>query len=73
MGRVVRGAEVLRPPGGERLRLIAPREEGQLLGILAQGGQPLGGLVQRLFPGDLLELARPALAGAQQGLHQPGW
>ncbi len=43
MRGVVRRAELLRPETGERLRLVAAGEEGELLGR---------GLADRLEPGD---------------------
>ena len=68
---VVDGAELLRPPAGQGLRLVAPGEEGQLIGIaLADVAQPLRGEAERLFPFDLAKLAGAALAHAQQGFAQ---
>ena len=82
MSRVVRRTELLRPIASERLRLVAPGEKGQLLWrFMAQGGKPVGRDLQRLFPADLLKLARPTRANtfhriAQTGrgvvLHDPG-
>jgi len=71
MGRVVRGAELTRPPAGQRLRLVAPGEEGELAGVsLAHIAEPFGGRRQRFLPLDLLELARPARADPLQRLGQ---
>ncbi len=56
---VVDGAELLRPPARQRLRLIAAREERELVGIaLADVREPLGRERQRLVPFDLAEFAR---------------
>ena len=72
MRGIVRRAELLRPPAGQRLRLIAPGEEGELGGVLlAHGTQPRDGGLQRLVPGDLLELARAARPCSPQRPHQP--
>ncbi len=58
---IVRRAEVLRPPAGKALRLVASREEGQLLRCrLAQGLHPRNRRRQRLLPGDHLEGPGPA-------------
>ena len=54
VGGVVRGAELLRPPAGERLALVAAGEEGEALGVLvADRLEPVGGEAQGLGPGDL--------------------
>ncbi len=72
VGGVVRRAELLRPPAGQRLALVAPGEEGELARVVAADPrQPLGRRRQRLLPLDLLELARAARADALQGLCQP--
>jgi hypothetical protein len=63
---VIDRAELLRPPAGQRLRLIAAGEEGQLIGIaFADRRQPAGGDAQRLVPFDFAEFALAALAHAQ--------
>ena len=48
------------------LGAVGAFEEGQRLGavLIAQGGQLLGDLVERLIPGDLLPLSAAALANA---------
>ena len=79
---VIDRAELLRPPAGERLRLVAAGEEGQLVGIArADRREPGRGDLHRFVPADFLELALAALADAQQRarqarrrvmLHQPG-
>lgn len=62
---VVDGAELLRPPAGQGLRLVAPGEKGELIGVaLADVAQPLRGEAERLFPFDLAKLAGAALARA---------
>ena len=67
------GAELLGPPAGEGLTLVAAGEEGELARL---GGpdraEPLGGEGQRLLPFDFLEVAAAALASAQQGLVEAG-
>ena len=71
VGGVVDRAELLRPPAGQGLRLVAPGEEGQFVGVaLADVAEPLGGQRERLVPFDLAELAGPALADPQQRLRQ---
>ena len=73
MRRAVRRAEAGGPQAGQRLALVAAGEEGELLGVgRADRRQPGDGERQRLVPGDLLELARAALADAQQRRAQPG-
>ena len=73
MGRIVRRAEVLCPERGEGLRLVAPGEEGQFLGVcVAQRAQDVIGHLQGLVPGNLLELARAARSGAFHGRAQAG-
>ena len=65
----VRRAELLGPPAGERLALIAPGEQRQLARLArADRAQPGCGERQRLLPLDLLEVAAAALASAQQRL-----
>src|SRR3546814_3339551 len=55
---VVDGAELLRPPAGQRLRLVAAGEERELVRVaLADRRQPVGGDLQGFFPLDLAELA----------------
>ncbi len=72
MGRIVRRAELRRPPAGQRLALVAAGEEGELPGIgRADLAQPLGREAERLVPLDLLELSGAALAHALQRLAQP--
>src|SRR5690606_14070774 len=69
--RIVDGAELLRPPAGERLRLVAAGEEREFVRVaFADRRQPVGGDPQRLVPLDLAELALAALAHAQQRLRQ---
>src|SRR3546814_6090881 len=68
---VVDGAELLRPPAGQRLRLVAAGEERELVRVaLADRRQPVGGDLQGFFPLDLAELALAAFAHAQQRLFQ---
>jgi hypothetical protein len=70
--RVVDRAELLRPPASQRLRLVAAGEEGELVGIArADCGEPVGRQRHGLVPLDLTELARAALADAQERLVQP--
>ena len=58
VGREIGGAIALRPKPGEALRLVAAGEEGELFGGgLADRFQPADGKLQRLVPGNLLELA----------------
>jgi hypothetical protein len=68
---IVDRAELLRPPAGQRLRLVAAGEEGELVRIgLADGAEPLRRERQRLVPFDFAELAGPAFADSQQRLGQ---
>ena len=79
---VVRGAELLRPPAGQRLALVAAGEEGEALGVLlAHRLEPVRRDPERLGPGDLAELAgaaradaaqRPLQAGGREVLHDAG-
>ena len=72
MRREIGRAELRRPPAGQCLALVAAGEEGELFRVgRADLAEPLGGERQRLVPLDLLELARAALADAQQRLAQP--
>ncbi len=72
MGCVIGRAELLRPPTGQGLALIAAGEERELTRILvADFAQPQGRQLQRLFPLDFLEIARAAFAHPQQRLGQP--
>src|SRR5690606_25497750 len=65
-------AELLRPPAGQRLALVATGEEGQLVRIaLADPTQPVGGELHRLVPLDLDKLATAALALTLQRFLQP--
>src|SRR5690606_19056257 len=67
VGGVVRGAELARPPAGQRLALVAPGKERELPRIaLAHAAQPSGRELKRLVPRDLLERAGAALADAAQ-------
>ena len=73
MGCEIVRAELAGPPAGQRLRLVAPGEEGKLGRItLANLTQPLGRQFQRLVPFDLAKFAGPALARAEQRLRQLG-
>jgi hypothetical protein len=73
MGRVIGGAELARPPGGQRLALIAAGEKGEALGIMcANFAQPIDGNSHRLVPADLLELAGSSRADPQQGRGEAG-
>ena len=73
MRGMVRGAELARPPAGQRLALVAPGKEGELLRIVRPDFfHPVGDDGQRFVPFDFFELARSALAGAAQRLGQPG-
>ena len=59
---VVGRAELARKEAGERLHLVAPGEQGELLRVRrADRGEPLLQHGERLVPGDRLELARAAL------------
>ena len=65
--------ELLGPPAGERLALVAPGKQRQLARLRgADVAEPLGGQAQRLLPLDLAEIAGAAFAGAQQRLGQAG-
>jgi hypothetical protein len=69
----IQAAEHLREIAGERLRLVAPGEEHEPLGIGgAQMRQPLGDDAERLLPLDFLELAGAARAHTPERLAQPG-
>ena len=71
MRGIVDGAELLRPPGGQRLRLVATGEECQFIGIAAADvAKPLRRKCQGLVPLDFAELAGTALTRAQQRLAQ---
>ena len=64
---VVDRAELLRPPAGQRLRLVAAGEERELVRIaLADVAEPFGRERERFVPFDLAEFAGAALADAQQ-------
>ena len=69
---VVGRAELLREHAGQRLHLVTPGEQRELLRVLgAQPRQALRHDLERLVPGDLVELRRTALAaGAAQ--QRPG-
>ena len=68
---VVHRAELLRPPAGERLALVAAGEERELIRVaLADRLQPRHRDVERFVPFDLAELARAAFAHPQQRLAQ---
>ena len=74
VGGVVGGAELARKQAGERLHLVAPGEQGKLLGV--GGAQFLQALLQHgkgRVPFDLFKLAVTAIAAglAQQGFGQP--
>ena len=72
VGGVVDRAELLRPPAGQRLALVAAGEERELVGIArADRREPAGRDPQCLVPLDFLELAFAAFAHAQQRLVQP--
>src|SRR5690606_38950682 len=72
MGGMVRRAELLCPPAGERLGLVATREKRELLRVAgADAGEPIGGDAHRLVPFDLAKPAFATLAHAQQRLLQP--
>ena len=73
MRRIVGRAELLRPEAGQRLRLIAAGEEGELLriGLARTVPSQSGRHRQRLLPGNFLELAGAARPGAQQRRAQP--
>ena len=65
----VGGAELRRPPAGERLRLVAAGEQGKLPRIAhANLRQPGGGSPERFFPLHLAELAGAARPHAHQRL-----
>src|SRR5690606_34095103 len=69
-----RRTELLRPVAGERLRLVAPGEEGEFSRIrVADFPQPFGGERQRLVPGNLLELSGAARPGPDERRLQSGW
>src|SRR4029453_8677914 len=68
---VVGGAELGRPPAGQRLALIAPGEERELSRVaLADAPQPLGRETERLVPFDLREVTGAALANPLERLGQ---
>ncbi len=72
VGGIVGGAESLRPPAGQRLRLVPPGEEGKLLGRrLAQRLHPRNRQRKRLIPADRLESARSARPDPLQRVLQP--
>ena len=72
MGRIIRRAELLRPPSGQRLTLVTTGEEGELLRIAcADIAEPFLRNGQRLVPLDFLELGLAALADPLQRLLQP--
>ena len=69
MRGVVDRAELLRPPAGQRLRLVAAGEERQFIGIaFADRRQPAGRDLQRFVPLDFPELAAAAFAPRSSGL-----
>ena len=71
MGCEIVRAELAGPPAGQRLRLVAPGEEGELGRITpANLAKPLGRQFQRLVPLDLAEFARSPLACSKQRLGQ---
>src|SRR5262249_18266220 len=82
MSGVVGCAELLGPPAGQGLALVAPREEGQLARIARpDSAEPLDRDGHRLVPADLLEFPASARADAQQRasqasrgvvIHEPG-
>ena len=72
MGGEVGRAELACPPACQRLRLVAPGEEGELLRIApADRRKPLGGDGERFLPLDFTEFARAARPDPQQRLLQP--
>src|SRR5262245_35585565 len=72
MRGVVGRAELLGPPAGQRLALIATGEEGKLARIAPPDvAKPLGRDRQRLVPADRLELPGATRAYPQQGRRQP--
>ena len=73
VGGVVGGAELLGPPAGEGLGLVAAGEEGELFRVLGvQWREPVHGDAEGLVPGDLAELAGAAGAGAAERRAQAG-
>ena len=62
---VVEGAELLRPPAGQRLRLVAAGEEREFVRVaFADRRQPRGRDVERFVPFDFAEFACAAFADA---------
>ena len=73
MRGIVGRAELLRPEAGQRLRLVAAGEEGELLGVgLAHAVEPADRDAERLVPRNLLEFARAARTDALQRRIEPG-
>ena len=69
----IRRPELLCPPAGEALALIAARKEGELFRCrVAQGFEPRNGCFERFVPGNLFELARTAGANTLQRRAQAG-
>ena len=67
VGGIVGGAELLRPPTGKGLRLIATGKKCQLLRVLLPDrGKPFNRQIQRFIPADLAELTRATRTGPQQ-------
>ncbi len=61
VGGIVRRAELLRPPAGQRLALVAPGEESQLLRRgFPQGPHPFHSRFKGFVPGDFLVRPRSA-------------
>ena len=75
MGGVVGGAKLLGKQASQGLHLVAPGEQGELLGVGgAQAGQALGEELECLLPGNSLEVGGPPLGPgpAAQGLGEAG-
>ena len=73
MGGMVGGAELARPPAGQRLALVASGEEGELARVAApDGAQPIRRGRHRLVPFDLLIFAAAARPDPAQRFPQPG-
>ena len=73
VGGIVRGAELFRPPAGQRLALVASGEKRQPARIVGTDiAEPLAGDGEGFVPADFLELRRAARTDPPQGLRQLG-
>src|SRR5215468_10315401 len=72
MGGIVGRAELLCPPAGQGLALIAAGEEGELAWVgLPDLAEPVDRCGERVVPGNRLELAGAAWADAPERRRQP--